>query len=213
MSILIPALERPDPSELARLDFGIWGANPTVWLERLRSPLLAEALEIVYSVFVPAVLMTALFFGDKSDFVSSGTTLFSSHPGSYCLTSDTSSCRRGDRAFCCDRPANLRSSRTVAVRLAARALDRIESAHYDCFPSGHTEMTILAWWGSRAISTNLFRAMFALHFGCHFCYSLPTLSLHGRCSGRRHRSRRLNLDDALGLSALWGARGAERLSE
>src|SRR4029077_3645524 len=39
-------------------------------------------------------------------------------------------------------------------------LDRIESAHYDCFPSGHTEMTMLAWWGTRAISTNLFRTMF-----------------------------------------------------
>ncbi len=28
-------------------------------------------------------------------------------------------------------------------------LDRLESAHYDCFPSGHTELTILAWWSSR----------------------------------------------------------------
>ena len=31
-------------------------------------------------------------------------------------------------------------------------LDRIESAHYDCFPSGHVELTVLAWWSSRQIS-------------------------------------------------------------
>jgi membrane-associated phospholipid phosphatase len=36
-------------------------------------------------------------------------------------------------------------------------LDKLESAHYDCFPSGHTELTILAWWGSRKISKGLFQ--------------------------------------------------------
>ncbi len=47
-------------------------------------------------------------------------------------------------------------------------LDRIESAHYDCFPSGHTEMTILAWWGSRSISPMLSRAMFVYTLGVIF---------------------------------------------
>src|SRR5260370_35049664 len=41
------------------------------------------------------------------------------------------------------------------------ALDRLESAHYDCFPSGHTELTILAWWGSRMVSNRLFRVYLA----------------------------------------------------
>ena len=40
-------------------------------------------------------------------------------------------------------------------------LDRLESAHYDCFPSGHTELTILAWWGSRMVSRRMFRVYFA----------------------------------------------------
>ena len=39
-----------------------------------------------------------------------------------------------------------------------RFLDRLESAHYDCFPSGHTELTIIAWWTSRRISMKLFAA-------------------------------------------------------
>ena len=41
------------------------------------------------------------------------------------------------------------------------ALDSLESAHYDCFPSGHTELTILAWWGSRMVSKRLFQVYFA----------------------------------------------------
>jgi membrane-associated phospholipid phosphatase len=36
-------------------------------------------------------------------------------------------------------------------------LNRLESSHYDCFPSGHTEMTLLALWGSRLVSKRLFR--------------------------------------------------------
>ncbi len=34
-------------------------------------------------------------------------------------------------------------------------LDRLESAHYDCFPSGPAELTILAWWCSRRVSKGL----------------------------------------------------------
>jgi membrane-associated phospholipid phosphatase len=42
-----------------------------------------------------------------------------------------------------------------------KALDRLESAHYDCFPSGHTELTMLAWWGSRMVSKRLFQVYLA----------------------------------------------------
>ena len=60
-----------------------------------------------------------------------------------------------------------------------RALDRLESAHYDCFPSGHTELTILAWWGSRMVSKRLFRVYFAYTPLHHFCYSLSSIPLFG----------------------------------
>jgi membrane-associated phospholipid phosphatase len=35
-------------------------------------------------------------------------------------------------------------------------LDKLESYHYDCFPSGHTELTLLACWGSRVVSKQWF---------------------------------------------------------
>jgi len=45
-------------------------------------------------------------------------------------------------------------------RTMQSTLDKLESAHYDCFPSGHTELTILAWWGSRMVSGRLFLLYF-----------------------------------------------------
>jgi membrane-associated phospholipid phosphatase len=35
-------------------------------------------------------------------------------------------------------------------------LDWLEGIHYDCFPSGHTAVTVLAWWSSRRLSQGLF---------------------------------------------------------
>jgi membrane-associated phospholipid phosphatase len=35
-------------------------------------------------------------------------------------------------------------------------MDWLEGIHYDCFPSGHTEVTLLAWWSARRISKCLF---------------------------------------------------------
>jgi membrane-associated phospholipid phosphatase len=45
-------------------------------------------------------------------------------------------------------------------------LNHLESAHYDCFPSGHVELTVLAWWCSRLVSKRAFQA-----------YSLYTLGI------------------------------------
>ena len=47
-------------------------------------------------------------------------------------------------------------------------LDRLESAHYDCFPSGHTELTILAWWSTRQFGRNWL-------FWLYFAYTLSII--------------------------------------
>jgi hypothetical protein len=161
MSILIPALRSGDAdAALARLDFAVWGANPTVWLERLRSPLLTEALEIVYSGFVPAVLMVAFVLWQKKRFQEFRYYAFlialgflTSYVG-YLLVP-----ARGPR-FLLKHLQTYELQGLWLFHWLRDTLDRIEAAHYDCFPSGHTEMTMLACWGSRVISENLFRVMF-----------------------------------------------------
>jgi membrane-associated phospholipid phosphatase len=169
MSVLIRAWGRPVmDTELARIDFAFWGGNPTVWLERLRSPALAEAVEIVYALFVPAVLLTALILWKQKRFcefryyaflVASG--FLVSYVGYFVAPA------RGPRFLLADLQTYDLQGLWLFDGLRG-LLDRMESAHYDCFPSGHTEMTILAWWGSRSISVTLFRCMFAYTLGVIF---------------------------------------------
>jgi membrane-associated phospholipid phosphatase len=47
-------------------------------------------------------------------------------------------------------------------------LDRLESVAYDAFPSGHTELTILAMWSSQMISRRWFGAYIAYTSGIIF---------------------------------------------
>jgi membrane-associated phospholipid phosphatase len=159
MSILIPAIRDTDlDAEVASLDYRIWGAHATVWLERLHNPWLTEVLQIAYTLFVPCVLLVAFvlwFQGRDKNFryyaflVSLG--FLASYIGYFLVPV------RGPRFFL----AHLQHLKLHGVWLfepMQRVLDRLESAHYDCFPSGHTELTLIAWWGSRRISMKLFAA-------------------------------------------------------
>src|SRR5262245_15568156 len=169
MSILIPALRATNAdAALAGFDLAVWGANPTVWIERFRSPLLAELLEIVYSGFVPCVLLVAAILWIQKRFPEFRYYAFlialgflASYVG-YLLVP-----ARGPRFL-------LKHLQTYELRglylydWLRSTLDRIESAHYDCFPSGHTDTTILAGWSSRSISRNLARGMAVYTLGIIF---------------------------------------------
>src|SRR6185436_11776996 len=169
MSILIPALRSTDAdAALARIDFAFWGAHPTVWLERISSPVLTELLQIVYSGFIPVVLMMGVILWIQNRYGEFRYYAFLIPLGflvsyvGYLLVP-----ARGPRFLL----HHLQTQELRGLYLydwLRATLDRIESAHYDCFPSGHTEMTILAWWSSRAISSNLARAMLVYTLGIIF---------------------------------------------
>jgi membrane-associated phospholipid phosphatase len=169
MSILIPALRSTDAdAALARIDFAFWGANPSVWLERISSPLLTEVLQVIYSGFVPVVLMIGFILWGQRRYKEFRYYAFLvplgflvSYVGYLMVPA------RGPRFLL----QHLQTQELRGLYLydwLRSTLDRIESAHYDCFPSGHTEMTILAWWSSRMISTNLSRVMFVYTLGIIF---------------------------------------------
>jgi membrane-associated phospholipid phosphatase len=162
MALFITAVRRTDADRLlAEIDLRLWHANPTVWLERLQSRPLTEFLQMVYTLFVPAVLLVAALLWRKGCYrefqyyaflIALG--FLASYIG-YMLVP-----ARGPRFL-------LRDLQRVPLQGLwlfhgmQSTLDRLESAHYDCFPSGHTELTILAWWGSRMVSPRLFKAYFA----------------------------------------------------
>jgi membrane-associated phospholipid phosphatase len=159
MAILIPAIRKTDlDAQLASFDYRLWGAHVTVWLERVHYPWLTEFLQVAYTLFVPCVLLIAALLWKKERYrefryyaflVALG--FLVSYVG-YLLVPV-----RGPRFFL----AHLQHFPLHGARLfetMQRLLDHMESAHYDCFPSGHTELTLIAWWSSRRISAKLFAA-------------------------------------------------------
>ena len=156
MSMLIPVIRRSDADAwLAHLDYTFWQTNPTVWLERMQSPPLTEFLQIVYSLFIPAVLSVAAAFWIRRQYASFrsyafliATGFLASYVGYFVVPA------RGPRFLLRDlQHAPLQG--LWVFHMLQSTLDRLESAAFDCFPSGHTELAILAWWGSRALSKSL----------------------------------------------------------
>jgi membrane-associated phospholipid phosphatase len=162
MALLIPAVRRTDADAwLARLDFRVWGAHPTVWLERIQSPAATEFLQIAYTLFVPAVLLVAALIWAKHDYRSFQYYAFLialgflvSYVGYLIVPA------RGPRFY-------LKELQHVPLQGLwlfhgmQSTLDQLESAHYDCFPSGHTELTLLACWGSSLVSKRSFKIYLA----------------------------------------------------
>jgi membrane-associated phospholipid phosphatase len=168
MAILIHAIRRTDADQyLADLDVRIWHVHPSIWLERIYSPPLTEYLQVVYTLFIPAVLIIAYLIwrkGRYQDFqyyaflIALG--FLASYIG-YLLVP-----ARGPR-FLLKNLQHLPLQGMWFFNGMQATLDKLESAHYDCFPSGHTELTILAWWGSRMVSKRL--------FGAYFVYTLSII--------------------------------------
>jgi membrane-associated phospholipid phosphatase len=162
MSILIPAIRRTTADAwLADLDYRIWHANPTVWLERVQTPALTEILQLIYTMFVPVVLLVPWLLWRRRRYAEFRFCAFLISLGflvsyiGYIIVP-----ARGPRFYLEHfQHAPLRG---LWLYDSLRALlDRLESAHYDCFPSGHVELTMLAWWSSLLLSKRLFWAYLA----------------------------------------------------
>lgn len=151
MSMIIGSVRTASADELlAGWDAAIWHADPVLWLGLIESPLLTELTQVAYALFVPAVLLVAVILWREKRFVEFRGYAFLLTLGflvsylGYLLVP-----ARGPRFFL---PPLHGLWLYPHVR---QTLDVLESAHYDCFPSGHVEMTVLAWWGARRISARL----------------------------------------------------------
>ncbi|HEY3026796.1 MAG TPA: phosphatase PAP2 family protein [Pyrinomonadaceae bacterium] len=159
MNILIPGIRRGTAdATLARIDFAVLHVHPTVWIERLHAPLLTEYLQIVYSCFIPALLLVALVLWRRrrmSEFRYYGFLISFGFLVSYLFYFLVPA--RGPRFLL----GHLQQSELQGVwafQWFRALLDRLEGTHYDCFPSGHTLLTLLGWWSTRRMSRSFFYA-------------------------------------------------------
>jgi len=158
MAILISAVWNSSADgHLADLDFAIWHANPTVWLERIQTPAFTEFLQIVYTLFLPVALLVPFILWGQRRYKEFRYCAFLLSLGFLaCYAGYMVVPARGPRFFLQDFQ-HIPLQGTWMFQAMQGSLDRLESAHYDCFPSGHVELTMLAWWSSRMISKTLFR--------------------------------------------------------
>jgi len=160
MSLIIPAVRGTGAdAALAALEQALWGVQPTVWLERWLNPLAVEVLQTVYFGFVPMVLSVCVLLWRRrrfEDFRYYGFAVALGFVASY--VGYLAVPVRGPRFFI----ARLYTREVhgwILHQPLSRLLDQIESYHFDCFPSGHTALMIVACWGARMVSRNWFRVM------------------------------------------------------
>ena len=197
MAYLIPAIRTSDADAwLAGLDLSLWGVHPTVWLERIQSPPLTEFLQIVYTSFVPVVLVPAVLLWRKRNYAGFQYFAFLialgylvSYVGYLIVPA------RGPRFLLA--PLQHVPLRGLWLFQAMQTtLDRLESANYDCFPSGHTALTILAWWSTRQFGKP---ALFWLYFTYTLSIIFATVYL------RYHYSVDVLAGILLALILIWAA--------
>ena len=179
LTYLIPRIHPRDfDSALAAIDHRIFGVHPTVWLERFTWPPLTEVLQLTYSTyyFLPIVLGVVLWKRDNPDkfhFLVFVVVLgfYLSYLGYIAVPAI------GPRFL----PSIVEAQTTSLTGLlffqpVRRMLDSVEGITRDCFPSGHTELTLLVLYYARKFHRCTF--WWLLPFGIGIVLSTVYLRYH-----------------------------------
>jgi membrane-associated phospholipid phosphatase len=168
LTYLIPRIHPRDfDSALAAIDYRVLGVNPTVWLERFTWPPLTEVLQLTYSTyyFLPIILGVVLWKRariEKFHFFVFIIVLgfYLSYLGYIAVPAI------GPRFL----PSIAEAQTTSLTGLfffqpVRRMLDSAEGITRDCFPSGHTELTLLVLYYARKFHRRTFWWLLPLGIG------------------------------------------------
>lgn len=142
----IPHL-RPDVDNLLiKIDLSLFGVHPTLWMERFLVPWLIDISAVAYAsyYFIPVLLIVILYFwGTKEEFYLVICTLLLGYYVSYA----------GYIAMPTIGPRyTLQSLYSTPMHgggigeFIINTLDTLEGNKRNCFPSGHTQMTLISLW-------------------------------------------------------------------
>jgi membrane-associated phospholipid phosphatase len=159
LSYLIPLIHPHDfDAALAAIDYRFFGVHPTVWLERFTWPLLTEVLQLIYSsyYFLPIILGIVLWRSGRFEefhfwvfIVLLG--FYLSYLGYIAVPVI------GPRFLPEIVQAQTKPLAGVWLFQPVREmLDRAEGITRDCFPSGHTELTLLVLYYSHRFHRKTF---------------------------------------------------------
>ncbi|HKY06092.1 MAG TPA: phosphatase PAP2 family protein [Blastocatellia bacterium] len=162
LSYLIPRLHPRDFDwELARIDYRIFGAHPTVWLERALWPPLTEVLQVAYAsyYFYPIILGAVLWgkgWSERFHFFVFILALgfYLSYLG-YVIVPAI-----GPRFILADQQTEPLAG-LLLFPYIRQALDNASGVTRDCFPSGHTALTLLVLYYAHRFHRRTFWSILA----------------------------------------------------
>ncbi|MEW6210410.1 MAG: phosphatase PAP2 family protein, partial [Acidobacteriota bacterium] len=162
LEYLIPRIHPRDyDRELAAIDYAIFGAHPTVWLERMTHPALTEIFQLSYITyyFLPLVLGAVLWRRrelDRFHFLLFVIVLgfYLSYLGYIAVPAI------GPRFILADQQT-FSLSGILFFDFIRATLDRAEGITRDCFPSGHTELTLVVLYYSYRFHRRTFWSLIA----------------------------------------------------
>lgn len=168
LSYLIPLIHPRDfDAALAAIDHRFLGVHPTVWIERFTWPPLTEVLQLTYSSYylLPVILGVVLWRSGRFEefhfwvfIVVFG--FYLSYVGYIAVPAI------GPRFLPEIVQAQTKPLTGVWLFQPVRAmLDRAEGITRDCFPSGHTELTLLVLVYARAFHRRVFWLLLPLGTG------------------------------------------------
>ena len=168
LTFLIPRIHPRDfDATLAAVDYRLFGVNPTVWLERFTWPPFTDILQLTYSTyyFLPVILGAVLWskgWFDRFHFwvfvVVVG--FYLSYLGYIAVPAI------GPRFLTSIVAAQTKPLTGVLFFSTVReALDRVEGITRDCFPSGHTELTLLVLYYAHKFHRKTFWWLFPVGTG------------------------------------------------
>jgi len=133
-------------------DRALFGADPTVWMQRLHHPILTEVLQLCYMsyYFLPVALVVSLLRSGRFEIGLRSLTgivvaFFLSYLGYFILPSHSPYVAEGLWGV----PRHDFPLRGFGLAEWFHALiDRLEPVKRDAFPSGHAEVTLVVLWSA-----------------------------------------------------------------
>ncbi len=145
-----------DPT-LIRIDYMLFGTNPTVFLERFVNPLLTDIMQLSYSTyyFLPIIFCLALKFHKKHDAFDRSVFLiilcfYLSYIGYLIFPAI------GPR-FTLNSLQSVELKGFLVGDIIKETLNRLEGIKRDAFPSGHTAITVVVIYLAARYERLLFR--------------------------------------------------------
>jgi len=161
---------------LAHWDAAMWKVDPVFWLSSMQNRFGVEFLQAIYTMFLPGsiALGIVLWLRRSREEFRYGTfaiaaTFLVSYLGYLMMPA------RGPR-FMDYASQSLPLQGLWTFHFFQNALDTLEGAQYDCFPSGHVAVVLVGCWVARRISARVFYAFSA--FAACITFSTVYLRYH-----------------------------------